>query len=319
MGLSLADGLLSAMLDAEAATQDLAQKQLGLISCRQAVAMGMSRWTVNDRVSAHRWRPVFSGVYLIGVTSPSWEQRLLAACLFAGPRAVASHRAAGIVWGLDGLVRAPLEITVPHHEEASLRDVAVHRSRKLEEQDVGRRASIPVTSIERTLIDLGRYLEPRDTEKALESALRRELVTSQSVWRYLEDRGGRIPGCRRLRAIILARGEAKPAGSGGEVEFLRLLRRAGIPQPVRQFRLQLPTGGVAFLDFAWPDLLLAMEYDGYDAHGGRLAHAADLERQNAIVAMGWTLLRYGGRRVRRNPADVVTEVESAIRRRRFAA
>lgn len=314
-GLSLAGGFLEAMLDAEAATQALAEKQLGLISCGQAIAEGMSRWAVNDRVAAGRWRPVFAGVYLIGVTAPSWDQRLLAACLFAGPQAVASHRAAGIVWKLDGLVRAPLEITVPHHEEAALRGVVVHRSRKLDEHDVARRGSIPVTSVERTLIDLGRYLEPRETEKALESALRRDLVTRQAVWRYIEDRGGRIPGCRRLRGILLARGDAKPAGSGGEVEFLRLLRKAGLPAPVRQFRLQLPSGRLAFLDFAWPDLRIGMEYDGYDPHGGRLAHASDLERQNEIVVLGWTLLRYGGRHVRRKPAGVVAQLEAAIRDR----
>ncbi|HUR49081.1 MAG TPA: DUF559 domain-containing protein [Acidimicrobiales bacterium] len=303
------------MLDAEAATQALAEKQLGLVSCGQALAHGMSRWAVNDRVAGGRWRPVFAGVYLIGVTPPSWEQRLLAACLFAGPRAVVSHRAAGIVWKLDGLVRAPLEITVPHHEEAALRGVVVHRSRKLDERDAARRGAIPVTSIERTLVDLGRYLEPRETEKALESALRMELVTPPAVWTYLEDRGGRIPGCRRLRAILLARGNAKPAGSGGEVEFIRLLRQAGLPPPERQFRLQLPSGRVAFLDFAWPDLRIGMEYDGYDPHSGRLAHASDLERQNEIVVLGWTLLRYGGKHVRRKPTAVVAQLEATIRDR----
>ena len=317
--MSPASGFLAGMLDVELATQRLAGSQLGLISCEQAVAQGMSRWTVNDRVDAQRWRSVYPGVYLIGVTEPSWEQKLLAACLFAGERAVVSHRAAGVLWRLDGLVRAPLEITVPHHEEASLRGVVVHRSRKLEDFDVTRRGPMPVTSVERTLVDLGRYLEPQETEKALESALRQRLVTPQTVWNYVEDRGGRIPGCRRLRAILRARGEAKPAGSGGEVEFLRLLRRAGIPQPVRQLELRLPSGAVAFLDFAWPQLMLAMEYDGYDSHGGRLAHAADLERQNGIVAMGWTLLRYPGRRVRRSPAAVVSEIEAAIRRLSSAA
>lgn len=303
------------MLDAECATQALAEKQLGLVSCAQAIAHGMSRWAVNDRIASGRWRPVFAGVYLIGVTAPSWEQRLLAACLFAGPQAVVSHRAAGIVWKLDGLVRAPLEITVPHQEEASLRGVVVHRSRKLGDWEVARRGPIPVTSIGRTLIDLGRYLESRETEKALESALRMGLVTPQALWTYVENRGGRIPGCRRLRSILLARGNAKPAGSGGEVEFIRLLRQAGLPTPERQFRLQLPSGRVAFLDFAWPDLRIGMEYDGYDPHGGRLAHASDLERQNEILVFGWTLLRYGGKHVRRKPAAVIAQLEAAIRDR----
>lgn len=302
------------MLDSELATQRLAKAQLGLVSRTQAIALGMTRTTIRERVAAARWQAMYPGVYLLGVVAPTWHQKVMGACLFAGPKAVASHRAAGVLWQMDGLVRAPVEITVPHHEEAVLRLVAVHRSRKLDERDVTRRAGVPITVVERTLVDLGRYLEPREVEKALESVLRRELVTPQAVWTYIQERGGRLPGCRLLRGILMARGDAKPAGSGGEVEFLRLLRRAGLPQPVRQFRLDLPSGRVAFLDFAWPDVGLGMEYDGYDTHGGRLAHAADLERQNEIVSLGWTLLRYAGRRVRRNPAAVVDEVECAMRR-----
>ena len=302
------------MLEAEARTQELAKQQMGLVSRAQAKALGMTRTTIGERLTGQRWQAVYPGVYLLGVVPPNWHQRLLAACLFAGPNAVASHRAAGVVWQLDGLVRAPLEILLPHREEAIPRGAVVHRSRKLDERDVTRRGAIPVTTVERTLVDLGRYLEARETEKALESALRLGLATPQSVWRYVEERGGRIPGCRKLRAIMLARADAKPAGSGGEVEFLRLLRRAGLPTPIRQFKLRLPSGALVFLDFAWPDLRLGMEYDGYDSHGGRLAHAADLERQNAIVSLGWTLLRYPGSRVRRQPAAVVEEVDAAIRR-----
>lgn len=308
------------MLESEVATQQLAKRQLGLVSRSQATALGMTRTTIRERVAGQRWQTLYPGVYLLGVTESTWQQRLMAACLFAGPNAVASHRAAGVLWQLDGLVRAPVEILVPHHEEAALpRGAVVHRSRKLDEVDVARRGGIPVTCVERTLVDLGRYLEPAEVEKALESALRRGLASPGSMWTYVEGRGGRIPGCRRIRSILLARGDAKPAGSGGEVEFLRLLRRAGIPRPVRQFQLRLPDGRSAFLDFAWPDLKFGMEYDGYDTHGGRLAHAADLERQNAIVGLGWTLLRYSGRRVRRNPVAVAREVEAAIERLSRAA
>ena len=302
------------MHEAEARTQELAKQQLGVVSRSQAKAHGMTRAAIRERLLGGRWQVVYPGVYLLSVLAPNWPQRLMAACLFAGPNAVASHRAAGLVWGFDGLVRAPVEILVPHGEEATCRGVVVHRSRKLDECDVTRRAGLPVTCAERTLVDLGRYLDPRETEKALESALRHGLVTTQSVWTYVGERGGRIPGCRRLRAILLARGDAKPAGSGGEVEFLRLLRKAGLPAPVRQFELRLPSGARAFLDFAWPELQLGMEYDGYDAHGGRLAHAADLERQNGIVSLGWTLLRYPGSQVRRKPALVVEEVDAAMRR-----
>ena len=43
----------------------------------------------------------------------TWHQRLMAACLVGGPGAVASHRSAGALWGLDGLAPGPIEVTVP--------------------------------------------------------------------------------------------------------------------------------------------------------------------------------------------------------------
>jgi len=301
------------MHESEIEVRQLAARQLGLASRRQALEAGMAEWRIQYRLTAEHWRPVLQGVYLLGVTDPTWHQKLMAACLFAGPAAAASHRAGAVLWQVDGLVRAPVEILLPHGEEAVARGVVVHRSRRFDERDITRRAGIPVTIIERTLVDVARYLEPRETEKALESALRRNLTTPAAVWRYVEDRGGRIPGTRRLRAILLSRGAKPPAGSGGEVELLRALRAAGVPDPVRQHPLKLENGRIAILDVAWPWLRLGLEYDGYDVHGGRLAHADDMERQNAIVALGWTLLRYGSR-VRRDPQGVANEVAAALAR-----
>lgn len=299
--------------------QELARSQVSLVTRSQALQAGMSDGQIQRRLSSGYWRTVQAGVYLIGLHDPSWEQRLRAACLFAGPRAVASHRAAHLVWSLDGVLEAPVEILLPHGEEASLPGVLVHRSRKLEKCDVATYGGVPVTNVERTLVDIGRYVGPLTTEKALESALRRRLTTPKKVWTYLEERAGRIPGNRVIRAVMLARGAQKAAGSGGEVEFIRCLRAAGVPEPERQYLIDLGKGAKALVDFAWPSYRLAMEYDSYDIHGGRQAHNADLERQNAIHAVGWDLLRYSGTRVHRDGNGVAREVMATLARLGFAA
>lgn len=299
----------------ELKVQDVARAQCSLVTRGQALAAGMSDGQIQRRLAAGYWRTVQPGVYLIGLQEPTWEQRLRGACLFAGPRAVASHRAAHMVWALDGVLDAPVEILVPHAEEANLRGVVVHRSRKLDPCDVTVYSGMPVTNVERTLVDMGRFLGPLTTEKALESALRRRLTTPARVWAYLEERAGHIPGHRVIRAVMLARGVQKPAGSGGEVEFIRCLRIAGVPDPERQYVIDLGHGRKATVDFAWPPFRLAMEYDSYDIHGGRQAHNADLERQNAIYAAGWELLRYSGSRVRRDGKGVAAEVAAALTRR----
>jgi len=298
---------------------EMAAQQLGLVSRNQIRSVGMSEGAIQHRLTQRLWSPIHPGVYLIGFAPLTWSQKLMAACLAAGPHAAVSHRAAGLMWEIDGVSRALPEIVMPHGEEAVARNVLVHRSRKLDDRDVTSLGPLRVTRIERTLVDLGRYLSPRELEKALEAALRKRLTTPQEAWRYAEERGVRLPGRARLLAILKMRGAAPAAGSGGEVEFLRILRARGIPAPRRQWEVTLPSGRRALIDFAWPELLLAAEYDGYEFHGGRQAHADDLERQNGLIALGWTLLRYPGVRVRRDPTGVALEVESAMRRLSRAA
>lgn len=299
--------------------QDIARGQCSLVTRSQALGAGMSDGQIQRRLSGGYWRTVQPGVYLIGLHQPTWEQRLRGAVLFAGPRAAASHRSAHMVWALDGVLGAPIEIVVPHGQEANLRGVLVHRSRKLDDCDVTVYSGMPVTNVERTLVDMGRFVGPMTTEKALESALRRRLTTPPRIWTYLEDRAGRIPGNRVLRGVMLARGVQKAAGSGGEVELLRCLRIAGVPDPERQYVIDLGHGRKATVDFAWPGFRLALEYDSYDIHGGRQAHDADLERQNAIHAAGWELLSYSGGRVHRDGGGVAREVMAALARCGFAA
>ena len=291
---------------------ELARTQLGFLSRRQALDLGQTRHQVQQRVESGFWRRVHEGVYAVGAADTGWRGDVMAACLAAGPDSVASHRAAAVLWRFDGIVRAPVEITVPHGTEASLRRVVAHRSRLLDEADVARLGPIPITTPERTLVDFARSEQEVSVEKALESALREKILTEADVWRYADERGRGLPGARRLRRVLLERKPGEAAGSGGEVELIRCLRRAGVPAPVRQYQLRLPNGRIAKLDLAWPDRRVGAEWDGYDVHGGRLAHAEDLERQNGILALGWDLRRYTGSRVRRDPHGITAEIVAAL-------
>jgi hypothetical protein len=57
-----------------------------------------------------------------------------------------------------------------------------------------------------------------------------------------------------------------------EVAFLRLLRRFRLPPSVAQHVVIDPTGGfVARVDFAYPDVRLALEADSFIWHSGGVA------------------------------------------------
>src|SRR5437867_1846199 len=90
----------------------LAGTQLGLLTRAAILSRGGTDHYLATCVQRRRWQQLHAGVYLTGSAPPTWLQRQLAACMAAGPRAVASHRAAAAVWRLDGAQESVVELTV---------------------------------------------------------------------------------------------------------------------------------------------------------------------------------------------------------------
>lgn len=84
------------------------------------------------------------------------------------------------------------------------------------------------------------------------------------------------------------------ASSDLERMFMGLWRRHGGPDYVRDFQFDRPRSGLE-LDFAWPDLKVAVEINGGQGAKGNSGHGnwygleRDAEKQNLCVLRGWTL------------------------------
>ena len=92
-----------------------------------------------------------------------------------------------------------------------------------------------------------------------------------------------------------------------------LLLAAGLPAPVLQFVIRSPAGDfLGRADMAWPDKKVLVEFDG-DGHRERDVFVKDLRRQNALVAAGWTVLRFTSADVLGRPDYVVTTIRAALR------
>lgn len=76
--------------------------------------------------------------------------------------------------------------------------------------------------------------------------------------------------------------------------FLALLRDAGIPPPVAEYRFDAVRRWR--FDYAWPALKLAVERDGGAFIGGRhtrgVGFIKDMEKGNAAVIQGWRVLHF---------------------------
>lgn len=224
----------------------------------------------------------------------------------AGPTALASHRSAARVWGLDGVYGGPIELTVPYSQRPMPQGVTVHRTRRSLPEEI--RLSIPVTSVERTLLDVAGLIPDRALEKATESALRHRLSSIEALARSLKQHGGRgVKGTRRMRRVLAAV-ECDVAGSPAEVELRDLMRDAPIPMPTPQLEVRLPTGENAYPDFSWPDRMRIVEVDGFEAHSTPEQLQHDLRRQNMLMDLGWEIRRFSARDVRRTPLEVIAEI-----------
>lgn len=249
--------------------------------------------------------PVHRDVYRLAGGRSSPEQAVLAACLSVGPSAAASHRSAGVLWGLRGVEEKTAEITVADDRHRRMAGVVVHRTDTLDALDVSQRRRIPVTTPARTLLDLGAVAPVEAVESALEDALMRRLVTFALLAGTLERLGRRgRRGAAVLRALVEERDPATaPTESVLEDALLRVLRRAGLPEPLRQYQV----GGLR-LDFAYPHLRLGLEADSRIWHGGRTDVQRNSDKANVLVAHGWRVLRFTWSDVRTRPAYVVDAV-----------
>ncbi|MDQ6927051.1 MAG: type IV toxin-antitoxin system AbiEi family antitoxin domain-containing protein [Actinomycetota bacterium] len=295
----------------------LAAKQLGLLLRAQLLALGVTRRQVDTWLLSGLLVPVFRGVYRVGAAPPTSEQRLMAACLAAGPTAVVSHRAAANLWQLRGIDSAPVEILLPGPRRPQLDHVIVHRTLDLHRADATRRGVIPITAPARTLCDLAAVVDIETLESAAEDALLIGLVSWDRLLRVGERLAGRgRPGSGALLEMLRERGpEAKPTESPLEDEMVRLLRRAGLPEPRRQIPIRVPGHHkTVYVDLGYSPVKLALEGDSRRWHGARRDVQRNSVKANLIVAAGWRALHFTRDDVRQRPDYLVGCVRQELHR-----
>ncbi|MGH9034365.1 MAG: DUF559 domain-containing protein [Acidimicrobiia bacterium] len=288
----------------------VAARQHAVFTTRQVLHCGFSYKVLRCWQAAATVVERHPGVFAFAGAPQTWEQSLMAAVLAAGEGAAVSHRSAARLWGfLDG--DDTVEITVPRSRRPRLDGVVVHRSRDLADNHVSWLNRFPVTKPARVIVDLGAVLEPADVEDVLDRALTRKRTTIAGVeWMLTElsQHGRRGTGVVGKILDERALGKA-PAHGQLEPRMARLLRRAGLPSAVFQHRISTPEGRfLAQVDFAYPELLLAIEVDGWECHGSPSAMGKDFVRQNGLVPFRWRVLRFTWAQVVNQPEYVAAMI-----------
>ena len=98
-----------------------------------------------------------------------------------------------------------------------------------------------------------------------------------------------------------------------EAAFALIIRAAGLPEPVREYRFA--QGRRYRFDFAWPAQRVAVEIEGGVWSGGRHTRGAgyesDCHKYNLAAVERWHVLRYTGGMLD-NPQEVIEQLGALL-------
>jgi len=276
---------------------ELLGRQYWVADVGQLAAAGLSPRTIARARRAGLLVGVLPHVVRLAGAEDTFHARAMAAQLHAGGPAFLSGPTAGRLLGLRGMPSTPVQITVPERRHLDgppwLRHVRtswIDPDVDMVERPDGLRVAHPL----RMLFGLAGQFSQRFLERAAEDAWHLGLVRPDDAVEYLAAvrRSGR-GGVSRFE-MWLERVEAsrRPSQSGFELDVLDAIRRAGLPEPARQYELTLATGEAIHIDLAWPDVRLGVEPGHSWWHGGDLGQRRDQARDRGCDAVGWRVIRY---------------------------
>jgi len=84
---------------------------------------------------------------------------------------------------------------------------------------------------------------------------------------------------------------------------------------VRQLRVDVTLSKWYRIDFAWPELLVAVEAEGFEWHGSRARRKADKIRVAALERLGWRVLVVTWDDVTQRRAETLDRIAMALAER----
>src|SRR3954470_1500150 len=237
--------------------QELAGSQFNRVSRAQLLCLGLSQRGIAHQLATRGLVAVEQGVFAIPpvLEHDDWGRWMGAPP--PPPGTVLSHVSSASARGFWSLPRRLETVTRPGSGgPRRCGAMLVYRSSTLD-ADCELLRGIPITTVERTLLDLSAEVSPRARARAVREAIRLRLTTLDALGDALGRYRGRR-GSRRL-ASTLARYAGLPlerARSGAEIRALEVLREAHGPPP----RLNVRVAGEE-ADLSWPRQRLVVEID----------------------------------------------------------
>ncbi|MGH8961530.1 MAG: endonuclease domain-containing protein [Jatrophihabitantaceae bacterium] len=139
------------------------------------------------------------------------------------------------------------------------------------------------------MLDYLPTLRAGERSRLADRAMQRGWIGTADIGRRLFDYPGRT-GNTALRLLAQQLGDGAAAES--ERVLHRLLRKAGITGWTPNYPVWHDGDLIGVVDIALPDKKIAIEVDGWAYHSDVERFQRDRTRQNDLVALGWTILRF---------------------------
>jgi hypothetical protein len=238
------------------------------------------------------------------------------AALLLTPDAVASHQTAFSLWTADDRAGGDVvHVTVerdPHRVLPRVGGLRVHEVQRL---DRVLRNGLPLTPPERTFLDLAPYHDLTGLVTAGDSLVRRTEVEPERLIEVATAAIG-LRGVRLAReaAALVRRGVDSPRES-----FLRLLLiLAGLPEPQVGYTVTDSAGGwLAQPDLSYPEIRIAIEYDGRHHLVDARQWRQDIRRRENLEREGWLVRVVTAHDLLHMPQTVVGRIAEDIRSRHY--
>jgi very-short-patch-repair endonuclease len=268
-----------------------------------AVAAGI---LTRGQLRGPRYQRLFPDVYASATAEVDLALLARAAGLLVSRNGAVAGYAAAELWGAScAPADEPAHVLMTDRYQCD--GLRVHRDNFDFDETVSIDSGGVVTTPERTAYDLARWA-PRLVERvvaldALAHCCGVDLDAVRALRRqYLGSHGG----ANIAEALQLC---DRRAESPMETRVRIPLVLAGLPPEVQH--VVVINGRRYRLDLAYPELRIAVEYDG-EEHRGQARARRDLLREADLASAGWRILRFDAAVAMRRPHQIVAEVRAEL-------
>lgn len=293
----------------------LASQQLGLVTLEQLRELKFSRSYIRARLASGAWQKLQRTVIKLSPADKTLPERELAALLAFG--GALSHSSAAKHHGIDLARNWKVEISIPHSQrvDGATRGVQVWRTRDLPDDDVVADGPLRYTSLGRTILDEAAVLPQHKLRAMIDAARRKNPRALEKIWLTLLSHGLGKAGALALRTVLAEYQDGHPIPDSVLESIAADLAPETGHRPLVHFRAEGADGFQKVLDFSWPELKLAIELDGFEAHGTRDAFEEDRATDRKLRSAGWRVERFTWRQVARDRQAFLREVAAIYEQR----